>query len=327
MIVTPGQLTQRSEFYHQLAQLTSAGLGLVHALEQLARNPPSRSYREPIQGVLNELAKGYTLSEALDHVSGWLPDFDRTLIDAGEKSGRLDHSFQMLADNYSERATNAKEMISTLIYPAFLLHLLAAVMIIVFWRWFPALILLPLFALGGLYVFVALLIYAGQSKHGESWRAVVETVLHPIPVLGSGRHFLALSRLASALEALLSAGVTIIEAWELAAAASGSPALRRAVVAWRPRLDAGQTPAEVLQTASRFPELFRNQYTAGEIAGKLDDTMRRLRNYYGEEGSRKIRAVARWVPILTSIFIMIVIGIFVIWFWTFYYGQILNIAQ
>ena len=95
-----------------------------------------------------------------------------------------------------------------------------------------------------LYALVALLIYAAQSHHGETWRGWVESILRPIPVLGTARHYLALSRLAGALEALLSAGVTIIEAWELAANASGSPALRRAVVGWRPLVHGGQTPAE-----------------------------------------------------------------------------------
>jgi type IV pilus assembly protein PilC len=324
MIVTPGQLTQRSEFYHQLYQLTAAGLGLVNALEQLRRNPPAGSYREPIQLVLTELAKGLTFAESLAQVEKWLPHFDRTLIEAGEKSGRLDHSFQLLADYYSERATNAKEVVSMLVYPMFLIHLLALVMTIVFWRWFPVLILLPLGGLGVIYATIAVMIYAGQSQHGEAWRSILESALRIVPVLGTGRHFLALSRLSSALEALLSAGVTIIEAWELAGAASGSPALRRAVQSWRPELDAGQTPAEVLQKSSGFPELFRNQYTAGEISGKLDDTMRRLQKYYGEEGTRKIRAVARWFPVLTSILVMIVIGAFIIWFWLFYYGQIFN---
>jgi type II secretory pathway component PulF len=47
LTVTPGQLNQRAEFYHQLSQLTAAGIGLLQALGQLKRNPPARSYREP----------------------------------------------------------------------------------------------------------------------------------------------------------------------------------------------------------------------------------------------------------------------------------------
>ena len=65
LIVTPGQLSRRSELYHQLAQLTAAGLGLVHALEQLQRHPPARSYRRPLGRALDELAKGFTSSESV----------------------------------------------------------------------------------------------------------------------------------------------------------------------------------------------------------------------------------------------------------------------
>ena len=65
MIVTPGQLTQRAEFYYQLGQLTGAGIGLIQSLEQLYRNPPAQSYRPHIQKALLELSQGFTLTEAL----------------------------------------------------------------------------------------------------------------------------------------------------------------------------------------------------------------------------------------------------------------------
>ena len=62
-IITPGQFTHRAELYHQLAQLTSAGIGVVPALEQIKRNPPARSFREPLQHLLDELANGRTLTD------------------------------------------------------------------------------------------------------------------------------------------------------------------------------------------------------------------------------------------------------------------------
>jgi type II secretory pathway component PulF len=230
----------------------------------------------------------------------------------------------LLADYYAQRAQSTKQMISDLIYPVFLLHLLVIVMTIVFWNWLPGATWGPAIVLGIIYVGVALLVYAAQSKHGESWRAAVESIVRPVPILGTGRHFLALGRLSAALEALLSAGVTVIEAWELAAAASGSPAIRRSVREWRPSLESGRTPAELLQQTRRFPDLFSNQYAAGELSGRLDQTMRRLHQYYNDEGTRKLRAVARWVPILISITIMVVIGVFVVMFWINYYGRVFS---
>jgi len=120
------------------------------------------------------------------------------------------------------------------------------------------------------------------------------------------------------------AGVSIIDAWELAAAASGSPALRRAVVAWRPEVLAGETPAEVVSRSREFPELFANMYHTGEISGQLDQTLARLRNLYQEEGSRKLRAIAAWTPKLIYLAIVIMIAWRVVSFWSDYFGQISN---
>ena len=324
MIISPGQLTDRAEFYYQLQQLSAAGIGLVASLEQIRRHPPVRSYIRPIQQVLDELHQGSTFSEGLARAGDWLPGFDITLISAGEKSCRLDQSFRLLADYYAQRAQTMKQMISDLLYPALLLHLLVAVMTLLAWLRNPAFVWTPSIMLGLIYAAIFAVVFAAQSRHGEKWRAVVESILHRVPVLGTGRHFLALGRLSAALEALLSAGVTVIEAWELAAAASGSPAIRRSVREWRPLLESGKTPAELLQQTRRFPDLFSSQYTAGEISGRLDQTMRRLHQYYNEEGTRKLRAVGRWVPIFIYLVIMVVIVIFVVQFWTGYFNQVFS---
>jgi type II secretory pathway component PulF len=216
-------------------------------------------------------------------------------------------------------------VISDLAYPLFILHL--AVFIFPFAQFFTSGdwlaylrqtfgVLIPIYAV------IAAVIYAAQSKHGENWRAGMESLLNPIPVLGTARRYLALSRLAAALEALISAGVTIIEAWELAATASGSPALRRAVLAWRPQVNAGRTPAETLGASPKFPQLFSNQYMTGEVSGKLDETLRRLHGYYQEEGMRKLHAVSQWVPRVVYLIIALIIACKVDSFYTGYFQQI-----
>src|SRR4051812_40536379 len=96
LIVTPGELNRRAQLYHQLQQFTSAGLGIVHSLEQLKQNPPSHSYRRSIQQLLDQISRGQPLGESLRYIPNWLPEFDVTLVEAGEKSGRLDQSFRML---------------------------------------------------------------------------------------------------------------------------------------------------------------------------------------------------------------------------------------
>jgi type IV pilus assembly protein PilC len=325
LIITPGQLTRRADFYYQLAQLTSAGLTLLQALEHLKQNPPSFSYRVHIRNLLEDLKSGFTFSESLNRQKGWLPAFDIALLHAGEHSGRLDSCFRLLSDHYQDRARLARQMIGDLAYPVFLFHF--AIFIFAFvhsfasndwigfvWRTFG--LLIPLYV-----IFVAIA-YAAQGRHGETWRSWVEIFLRPVPVLGGARHSLALSRLAGALEALLSAGVTVIEAWELAATACGSPAIRRTVLAWRPLVDGGHTPAEVVSNSSRFPTLFANQYASGEISGKLDDTLKRLHQYYQDEGSRKLHYLAQWTPRAIYMMVALGIGFFIIRFYMNYFAQV-----
>jgi len=325
LIITPGQLSQRADFYHQLGQLTAAGLGVIRALEQLQLAPPAPSYRIPIQQALAELAGGCTLTEALQRAGDWLPAFDLALLRAGEHSGRLEASFRLLTDYYNARARIARLMIGELTYPVLLFHFALFIMpfpkLFLTGNWLAYLaqsvgVLLPI------YVVVGLMIYAAQSGHGEAWRARLEVILHQVPVLGTARHYLALSRLAAALEALLNAGVTIIEAWEMAATASGSPLLKRTVRAWRPLLEAGQTPAEVVSASPSFPRLFASQYATGEISGRLDDTLRRLRAYYEEDGSRKLHAVAQWTPRVVYLLVVLLIAYQVISFWLNHFSQI-----
>ena len=277
--------------------------------------------------MLHELADGSTFTDALRSLGSWLPAFDIALLQAGEESGRLDACFRTLANYYDDRARVARQMMADLAYPAFLFHF--AIFIIPFPQLFNGgnlrgYLLQTAGVLVPIYCVIALLIYAAQSRHGETWRSVMESILHPIPVLGTARRYLALARLSAALEGLLSAGVTIIEAWEMAGTACGSPALCRVVRSWRPALNAGQTPAEVVAASSAFPELFANQYSTGEISGRLDEILKRLHLFYQEEGTRKLRAVAQWTPRAVYLCIVLLIAIWIVRWWSNYFQQISN---
>lgn len=334
LIITPGQLSRRAELYYQLSQLTAAGIGIIQALEQLARHPPSRSFRQPLQLMVQRIHEGDNFTGALRATSGWLPQFDLALIEAGERSGRIDTCLRALADYYSTRAKLTKQMIGQLVYPVGLVHFAVLVFLIIipfagsqFSASLPLLLLKAVLILSPLYLATAFLIYAMQGKRGEIWRSSIETVLHRVPLLGSARRAMALARLSLALESLLSAGVNIIEAWPLAAEATASPALCRAVAAWQPALDEGRTPAELVRDSRAFPEIFSNFYASGEVSGRLDESLRRLHVYYHDEGTRQLEAIAAWTPRLIYGIVAVIIAFKVIQFYSAYFNQIGALTQ
>ncbi|HEU6449606.1 MAG TPA: type II secretion system F family protein [Verrucomicrobiae bacterium] len=334
MIVTPGQLFRRADFYHQLGQLVTAGVPITNALQQISHRPPGFSYRKPLQQTLVELAQGKPFSQSLRDAD-WLPDFDLTLIDAGERSGRLDACFRTLANYYTERGNIARQIVSQMLYPAFLIHFAALVFYIVL-PWarsqFNASILM-LFAVVAvkillpIYLVIAFIIVASQSKRGEGWRSFLERILHPVPVLGTARRSLALSRLSMALEALISAGVSVTEAWKFAAAASNSPALKRVVTTWKPQLESGLTPAELVNASRYFPTIFANLYQTGEVTGKLDETLQRMHVYFQEDSSHKIKLVVRAVCMAVYLAAVLLIAMKIIGFYTGYFHQVSNVIN
>jgi type IV pilus assembly protein PilC len=328
LIVTPGQLVHRADLYHQLSQLVSSGIGLIQALQIQQRSPPSRSFRQPLGQLVQSLLHGETFGEAVERIPQWIPAFDAALLQAAEKSGRLPATFALLSEHYRERARLVRQLLAFCAYPFFVLNLAALIFPItslqglVLKGQVGGFLMQKLTVLGPLYLVLLLVVTAGQGTRGATWRGWIEALLRCVPILGKARRSLALSRLSAALEALISSGTTLIESWELAAAASGSPALQRAVRAFKPELLAGETPAEAVSRCREFPSTFANQYASGEVSGKLDETLRWLQQHYSEEGSRRLR----YAIIVGAGLLFFAVALLVAWqvisFWIGYFNQI-----
>ncbi len=329
MTLTPGQIARRGDFYFQLASLIAAGVPIIQALEMVQRSARG-AYRDHLAAVIERLNQGMTFTEAMLATGGWLPAFDHALFSAGEQSGRLDITLRSLGTYYQERARMLRQILSSTAYPVFILHFAILV--------FPTSDLTGLFLNNGgsafaihkltilipTYVILATVVVALQGNRGEMWRSLMERVLQPIPILGAARHALALSRLSAALEALLSAGVPIIQSWKLAAVASSSRRLKTTVATALPQMEAGALPSHTLTPV--FPELFRSLYATGEASGQLDSTLQRLHRHYDEEATHKFQNLATWTPKLIFLIVAIGIGYQVINFYSGYFNQLNQIG-
>lgn len=170
-----------------------AGVPLVKALEMLKKSPPSSGDRKPIGTTLDAILLGSTLTDGLRQTRGWLAPFDLSLIEAGERTGRLDQCFNILEKVYNQRAVLARKVISGLWYPALIFH------VAVFVFPLPALLrpegavppaittdqylvqaLTPLVCAYGL---IILLVLAGQSRWGKAWQSLLEKCCRWSPVM------------------------------------------------------------------------------------------------------------------------------------------------
>lgn len=327
-IVTPSLLNRRAEFYYQLGTLLSAGLPVISALESTARS--SRQFRSQILQCAAVLKEGSTLIDAFRSVPGWLPQFDLSLLAAGETSGRLPQCARMLSEYYDEQARLQRQAGVLMLYPLAILHVAVLVFPVTAitqlakdWS-FAAFLWPKIIVLGGLYTVICLFLFAMQENRAAFWRNLWESLMAAIPLIGTARHHLALARFCASLEALVNAGVGVANSWRMAASASGSFRLTRAVESMIPSIESGQPPSELLGDIPAFPELFVSSYCSGEISGQIDDALRRLYVYYQESATRKMRAVARAIPWAIYGIVMMAIAYFVISFYSSYFNNLGN---
>lgn len=330
LFLTPRRLDQFSELYHQTGTMLGSGLTLIRALELIRDAPPAASFRPYLNRVIADLQQGATFSEALANRRGWLPDLDIALIAAGEQSGRLDACCQRLATYYKDRARLLRAIFTDLAYPAFLLLLVLLIfppgaLANLVWKGDVAGFVIPKLQILATAVLVEVLILMlNRTGQARGFRRAWEEFLHAIPVFGRARRSMALARLTLALEALLNAGVNVLDAWPLAAAASGSPALEAATARARQRMVAGETPGEAIAREPAFPAKFTSLYRSGELSGRLDQSLAYLHADFADEAARLYKRLAEWTPRLVFLLIAALVGYFVVSFWAGYFGGLLS---
>lgn len=323
-IRTAGFYKRISDFYYEIGALIGAGIPILNALTHVLKSSRSSQIRAYCSILTRNLQSNKTLAESFLDIKD-IPEFDRALIDASERSGRLESCFKFLSTIYQERANLINQFLSGIAYPVFLMHF--AIFIFPFAEFFASGNLLvylskTLGVLIPIYAFAFVLTTAIQSEQNEKWKEFMQSLTRFIPFFKSGTQSLYLSRFALALEALLNAGVPIINAIQLSGKACGSVKIKKATESWLNRLANGiSTPSEEVSRCSEFPEIFSSQFATGEISGKLDETLKRLHSYYFDEGLRNLRSGFKMLGHLIFLIIALIIAFKIVMFYAKFYSQ------
>jgi type II secretory pathway component PulF len=274
-------------WYFRIAQSLEAGIPLLDTLA--APGGPAPRQREAMVG---RLRGGAMLHEEL-YGSKWLPQVDIHLLAAGAQIGRLPSACRRLAAHHDTAARLSSRALLATLYPLAVLHLGA--------------FLFPLRQLvcgesGGYLRQVA-------STIGPLWLAlaVVFILLRRYPGLGRAigsampwvrgyQRARALGVLASVLEGYAAAGVSPVFAWAAAGRATGVAPLAALGERMAAEAEAGRPPGQALAAEPLLPVEFAQSYRAGEMTGRLDESLGWLGRSYTEQAERNLTLVSIWYP-------------------------------
>lgn len=317
------------DFCASLCHLYHGGIPFGDALALMAEDETELRRRERLAALSREMDEGSALSAALER-SGEFPHYLCALIRVGEQVGRGEEALGALAGYYEGRARLERQLRSALAYPAALLGvLLAVVVILLVW-------VLPLFdevyarlgsgltgVAGGLMALGAVLrrglpvlcgvLALGAAAGAVLWNspAVRSALSARWDRLRKGRGVggrIDAARFARALSMAVSSGLSPREAVALAGElCGGSSPFRARCEACLSRLEEGCSLSEALREAGLFSAAQCRLLEAGARSGRAELALEQLAARMTEESETALAdAVGRVEPALVVALALVV---------------------
>jgi type IV pilus assembly protein PilC len=327
-----GPRVKRADLMHlsrQMAAFVRAGLPILAAVHSIAEESPNSSVRRIMHDIEDGLRSGDRFSDCLDRHPKVFPDFYRGIVRSAELTGELDTVLSRLAV-YIERDLEARRRIqSASIYPAviFLMSLVTIAVLATFvlpkfklfflsldaklplatrmllaitdflTEWWLALI-------GG---FVLIAVTLSLILLTESGKYARDKLVLAVPVVGTTIQYALVERFCRILASMVSAGVALPEALNVAINSLHNRVYLRALSGVNNAMLEGQGIATPLMRSQLFPTTAVQMLRIGEDTGSLDVQLEFTAQYYETELDYKLKK-------LTSLFepiIIIVMGLVV----------------
>lgn len=139
-----GIANERLSLLRELGTLLQAGLSVERALTAMQGLSVKARTKAVVQALLDGLRAGEPLSGAMRRAEAFFPESVRRLVAAGEASGKLGEVVTRLAAAEARNKELTDRVVSAMIYPALLVVVMFAVLVMIFTTVIPR--LAPLFA-------------------------------------------------------------------------------------------------------------------------------------------------------------------------------------
>ncbi len=132
---------------------------------------------------------------------------------------------------------------------------------------------------------------------------LIDQILIKTPVIGELIQKSAIARLSRTLSTLLSSGVGIIEALEIAARTSGNTLVEDAMLRCKDAVINGKKLSEPLKKETIIPDMVRQMIAIGDESGSTDVMLGKIADFYEDEVETAVKAMTSMIEPLMMVFL------------------------
>lgn len=321
-------------FNQELAALLRAGLPLLQCLDLMLERLRDPQFRSVLTDIRDRVKSGEDLSEAFGAYGDMFPALYPSTLKAGERTGELEAVIRRFIRYLKLVLEARKKVISALIYPAVLVGLSFTMIVVMTIYVVPKFTVffedmqvdLPLLTritlgiskfatanwpwlLGGIVVGVVALRRWGRTLRG---RTALDHLQLRIPLLGPVFQQFSISEFARSLATLLSGGIPLVQALEIAVAAVGNLWVRGRLHPTIQQVREGKAFHAALETTAVFDPLEIDMVKVGEATGSLDVMLSSVAEFLDEQVETRMSRILSLVEPLMLVFMGIVVAILLI---------------
>jgi type IV pilus assembly protein PilC len=315
-------------FNQQFVTLIRAGLPILKALDLLADRLTDPKLARYITGVRDEVRNGALLSDAFGR-QGVFPPIYVTTVLAGERSGSLAEVIERFIAYQKLTLSVRKKLIVSLFYPALLLTMSIALIVLLvtyvvpnFAELYtslgsqlprPTMILIAIgttargYVLAGVVLLIIAVIAFRAWSRTPSGRQAVDRVLLKVPLAGEVWLKYQVAQFSRVLSTLLVGGIPLMQALVTSSDSLGTPVLKKALESGSKLVREGQSLSSSLRTTNLFPGLALDMVEVGESTGALPQMLSSVAEFYEEDVATSTTAALSLIEPV----IMIFMGLFV----------------
>ena len=299
------KLKDISLFCKQMSVMLESGIPLNNAVDILEQQATSKNLKSSLKIVSKSLKEGSQLSKAMLDQEGMFPDLLIRMVQAGEKTGKLDEVLEKMSEHYTKELKTSRQIQGAMIYPAVLAFLAVAAVLALLYVVIPSFsgifeqsgMAMPLptrivlaasnfvrsswyilFGVTGILVFLFL-----RYRSTEAGRYQLDRLKLNLPVIKGPMQKIVTARFASTLAILTSAGIPLVEAIESAAATTNNAVVIEKMKIANEGLQKGERLTGMITSTGLFPPMMLSMVKIGEESGSLESMLVKTSDYYEEE--------------------------------------------
>jgi type II secretory pathway component PulF len=324
---SPVALEDKLVFFQLLGSMNNAGISILESLKILEGQTKNAKLQHIIKDIHDLIRDGESLANAMRQNSDLFNEATCAVIEAGEKSGKLNEVMKELVEQYEQMSGATKKLKSVMLYPMIVMVVMAILSVAVVVFVIPKLadlfggsanLPLPTRILMWMSDFVIekwwllIIIVLGSSSLFLWWKKTKgghrawATFLLNIPIAGGLLKLMILSRVTRIFGFLIASGVPIVKSLRIAADVAENPVYQEKLLLTSDDLTKGIPIAENLADDEKlFPNMLVSMIAIGERTASLEKIMGKIATFYSDEFNGKIGNLSK---IMEPIIMFIVAG-------------------